>query len=507
MGRLGAARGSGAGVSAAPATRSRALDTALTSVSQLAVLAGAALLGVLIAARFGATARTDGFFAANSLYGMVLFVAQSVRTTAVARLVGERTVERFACSLGAMAWIALGWALVVVLATLALAPLALDEGSLASFRTTIVVLWPAAAMQLFTGLGAAALAALDDYRIAAVAYSCGAAVSVLAFVVLAPGLGVNGVAWALVAGAATAAGVVGAGLMRRGWRPRPPVLGRAARAETGRVLLGAIALVAAQGILVASVALATRTGTGAATIYSYAAMLVMALSAGLVSPIGVVFAPVVARDWDRRASSLVGLALRAFRIGALLTVPAVAFVALLGPAPAKAVLHSVSDADVDRIFATFLVLAPSLLGSLLAMIPLVAVLTEQRFRVLAAWSAGVAAAHIAASVAVVALGGGLIALAVVATASSFGLSFVAVRLGMRGSAGALLASAAGTGAAIVLPGLVAFGAPAIALAGGGFVPALVAWAIGGTAYLAWLLWRAPGELAELRGIVRARGGA
>lgn len=487
--------------------RSRALDTALTSVSQLAVLAGAAALGVLIASRFGATAATDGFFAANSIYGMVLFVAQSLRTTAVARLVGDRTMERFSSALGAIAWIALGWALVTALAAGLLAPLVLDEGSVASFRNAIVVLWPAAALQLFSGLGAAALAADDDYRVAALAYSSGAAVSVAAFLALAPALGVDGVAWALVAGAATAACAVGWGLVRHGWRPRPPTLGRETRLETGRVLLGAIALVAAQGILVASVALATRTGAGAATIYSYAAMLVMALSAGLVSPIGVVFAPVVAREWDRVPATLVPLALRAFRVGTLLAVPAVASVALLGPAPAKALLDSLDASEVDEIFTTFLVLAPSLLGSLLAMIPLVAVLTEQRFRVLAVWSAAVAVAHIVASVAVVVLGGGLPALAAVATASSFGLSAVALGLGMRGSAGDLARRAALSGTEFAVPGLVAFGVPALAFGVASFAACLAAWAIGSVAYLGWLRWRVPDDLGALPRMWRGRADA
>jgi hypothetical protein len=60
---------------AVSSTRSRGLDTAITSVAQVLVLAGAALMGVLIGARFGATPETDGFFTANAIYGVTLFVA------------------------------------------------------------------------------------------------------------------------------------------------------------------------------------------------------------------------------------------------------------------------------------------------------------------------------------------------------------------------------------------------------------------------------------------------
>ncbi len=54
---------------------------------------------------------------------------------------------------------------------------------------------------------------------------------------------------------------------------------------------------------------------GGATIYTYAMMIMLGLTAGLVSPIGVVFAPIVAREWDRDPVTLVPLTMRAFGSG------------------------------------------------------------------------------------------------------------------------------------------------------------------------------------------------
>ncbi len=100
-------------------TRSRGLDTAITSAAQVLVLGGAAILGVLIGARFGATPQTDGFFTANALYGVTLFLAQSLRTTAASRLLGdERPFPRLTAHLDALSVLVVASALLAVLAVL-----------------------------------------------------------------------------------------------------------------------------------------------------------------------------------------------------------------------------------------------------------------------------------------------------------------------------------------------------------------------------------------------------
>ena len=76
-----------------------AASVALTSVAQIATMLLGGVLAVLVAARFGSNARTDGFFAAYGVYAMVILLAQSMRVTVVPRLLdgqnGEASFEAF----------------------------------------------------------------------------------------------------------------------------------------------------------------------------------------------------------------------------------------------------------------------------------------------------------------------------------------------------------------------------------------------------------------------------
>jgi O-antigen/teichoic acid export membrane protein len=488
------------------AVRSRAVDTLLTSVAQVAVLIGAALLGLLIAGRFGTSAQTDGFFTANAIYGLSLFVAQSLRTTTVARLVeGGPGFGALREHLGAVVVVFAGSVAVALLAV-ALAPLlGVSHDARATFQDSVLILCPAAGLQLLTGQAAAMLAALGDYLAASGAYVCGSLAAVAGFFVLTPGLGVEGVPVALTAGAAVTACVTAAGLVRRGWRPEAPRVDAGALRIAARLMLGAASLVAAQLVLTLSVAFAGATGEGHATLYSYAMMAVMLLTAALASPVSIVFAPVVAREWDRRPESLVALTLRAFRTGALLAGPAVAAVVLLGPGPGHTLLSSIADADVDRVFDLVLILAPSLLGTMLVMIPFVGLFAQGRFAELSAWSGVVVLVHAALSAAAVAAGGGLEAVAAVATASSLGLAAVGLVLLFGRGTGAVVAGAARALGAFVLPAAVAFAGAAAVV---GFDRSLgrgaAAFALGAGGYALWLRARHPGEVAGLVAALRPR---
>lgn len=483
-------------------SRSRGLDTVLTAFAQIATMLGAALIGVLIGRRFGSTAETDGFFAANSIYGVSLFVAQSLRTTTAAPLVDSAPgFARFGRYLGGVVWV-IAASLVLAVAAAVLAGLAgIEPDARSSFEFAVLILAVAAALQLFTGLAAAMLAALDDYMAAALAYVIGSLTAIVGVIALTPALGVNGVATATAIGASASAATVAFALAKRGWRPAPPPVNGHSLRTAGQLLLGAISLVAAQLVLVVSVAFAGATGTGNATLYSYSMMAIMLLTAALASPVSIVFAPIVARTWDRKPASLVPMTIGAFRAGALLTGPAVAVLVLCGPQPAGYALSSVSGADINRIFDLILVLSPSLLGTILVMIPLVAVFARRRFTALAAWSGVVVAGHTAALGAAVAMGGSLMAVAAVTTVSSIGLIAVPLALIFGRGAGAVLALAARAIAAFVLPAAAAFGLAALAV---GFDRSLARGAaallIGGIVYGAWLRVRYADEVS---GLVRA----
>ena len=224
--------------------RNRAADTVFTAVGGVAVLFGAALVGILIARRFGASASTDGFFVAHALYAVFLILAQSLRMTTVPRLIDGDIGARFNTELRGIALVFAGSGALFVAAGLGLAPLVASGDALRTFQVALLVLWPAVGLQLFAGLGAAMLATWGDYRVAALAFAAGAVANVAGFLALTPPLGVNGIPAALVVGATVSAGLIALALRRKGrrtrgdgawWAGRGSCVGGADPARRGRV--------------------------------------------------------------------------------------------------------------------------------------------------------------------------------------------------------------------------------------------------------------------------------
>lgn len=485
--------------------RHRAIATLITGISQALTLFGVALLGVLIAARFGSDARTDGFFFANSVYAIVLFVGQSLRTTSVAALVQDP--RRNGPDLVA----AVGWLAVIAGALFALlgavvvpaATADLPDTARTTAQQSLLILWPAAGLQMLGGLIAAVLATRERYALAANAYAVGSAAAVIAFLALTPSAGITGVPFALVCGVLTTVAILGVGAFRHGGLPagRPRLGPSLFRAR--QLLLGATALVAAQLVVTSSVAFAAATGEGAATTYSYAVMAVSALLAAAVTPVSVVFAPVVAREWDRRAESLGVSAVNAYRAGALLTAPLVAGLLLLGPPLAGPLLPALDEDTLDEVFLLALVLSPALLTTLMATIPQLGVLARQRFGALASVSLGVVVVHVALSALILALGGGVRLLAGAATVTSVLLAAAVLTLALGRHAPAVGGRLLVATAQIVAPGIVAFGAAAYLLAGGDdLAGGATAWVAGAVATSGWLWLRRADELRALAAAVR-----
>jgi peptidoglycan biosynthesis protein MviN/MurJ (putative lipid II flippase) len=493
-------------MSEAPVTvsRTRAADTAVTAIGGIAVLFGAALMGVLIARRFGASARTDGFFVANALYGVFLILAQSLRMTAVPRLI-DGTGGRFRTELRGIALVFAGSGALFAAAGLGLAPLVAGGDALRAFQVTLLVLWPAAGLHLFAGLGAAMLATWDDFRVPALAFAAGALANVAAFLVLTPPLEVYGIAAALAVGAGVSAGLIALELRREGRRRQTPASWPetgGARLSAARILLGGIPFVATQLAPLISVAFAATVGAGRASVYWYAVMLLVLLNAALSSPISVVFAPVVARDFARDREASAALTLRAFRAASTLAVPAVAALCLLGPQPADWLLTKLSGSEIDDIFTLLLVLSPALLAAQLMAIPLLVVLARGRLVQLAKWTMLVLAGHAALTAVAAALGLGLFGIAAVATISAFALSGTIALLALGGHAPGVFRGAAKAIAGVVVPALVAFLVPAVALGGGDdLAKGAAAWVLGTLLFLAWLRIARRKELDELLAVV------
>ena len=311
------------------------------------------------------------------------------------------------------------------------------------------------------------------------------------------------------------AGLIALALRRQGRRTRPgPEREEShesawrSRARPGssaaRILLGGVAFVATQIAPLISVAFAGTEGAGRASLYWYAVMLLVLLNAALASPISVVFAPVVARDFSRDRAAAAALTLRAFRAASTLAVPAVAALCLLGPQPAEWLLTKLSESEIDDIFTLLLVLSPALLAAQLMAIPLLVVLAEGRLVQLAKWTMLVLAGHAALTAVAAALDLGLLGIAVVGDhlclcaerRRSSCSACARTRLGVaRGAAKAV--------GAVVVPALVAFLVPAVVLGGGdNLAKGAAAWLIGILLFLAWLRIVRREELDELLAVVR-----
>src|SRR5262249_42025839 len=178
----------------------------LTGVSTAVVSASAAVLGVILARKFGHGVKTDGFFAAYGVYLALVLVAGSLRVIVLPRFAAAQTSGRLPGEV--TTWmVAIAFPL-LVLVVLALAfpdtlAAALTSSSAAREQAAQLLPWVvvSAAAQIYGGLAASALAALDDYAWAAYGFAAGSVAGVLVTLALVDhgvvafgwGLAVNGV--------------------------------------------------------------------------------------------------------------------------------------------------------------------------------------------------------------------------------------------------------------------------------------------------------------------------
>src|SRR5258708_10360115 len=89
----------------------------LTGISTAAVSGSAAVLGLILARKFGHGVKTDGFFAAYGVYLGLVLVAGSLRVIVLPRFVAARAAERLPAEVGTwVAALAVPLVLVMVLA-------------------------------------------------------------------------------------------------------------------------------------------------------------------------------------------------------------------------------------------------------------------------------------------------------------------------------------------------------------------------------------------------------
>lgn len=486
--------------------RKRMRAGAATAVAQVLVMAGSSLLGLLVARRLGSSGATDGFFAANAVYGIALFTAQSLRTTAPATLIdpGPASLARHARAVGL---IALGM-LVLFGAVVAGADVVASEPAAESLRVALAILAPAAVAQLFSGLLAARCAVLGEFGLPAAAYACGTLVMAGLFVALVGPLGVDAIAVSVSTGA-----LVSAAAMVIVWRraersgasegpvteppavvpsapsepapaaslaaavPAPFVAGSRA-ALIAHLLRGALPVLASQVVISVSVFAAGHVAVGGGTLYSYGVLAVAVLVAIVASPVSIVLAPEIARGWDRRAVTLIPATVNSYRLGALL-LPGLAIpVLLVGPAIAQWLLTALSPSDVETAFTVAAVLVPTVLATLLAMVPLVGTVAAGLLGRVGIGVVIVGIVHVPAA-ALAAATDSILVLSIEGALAAFALNAVPIWVALRGAGGVLARAVAAATVRYALPGAAVAVAVWLALgAGMELGPNLVAAAAG-----------------------------
>lgn len=272
---------------------------AMTGAALVVQTGVAALVGVIIAREFGRTAETDGFFAAYGIFIVLALVANAIRLVVLPPLARARDERRlgqetaaWAVSLGA---VAVPLLLVALLAAGPIAALLTGSGPDAAqdaAADALPLLALAGVGQVYAGLAASALAALDDYLTPALGY-IGASVVGLTAILLRLDSGIVAVAEGMALNALLAAAVPVAVLSLRAHRAAMPAAGVRPQRDTlgdriARVARGSALPLALQIAYLVCLPLAAREGVGAVTSFGYAYLACSALVAATAASLGLV---------------------------------------------------------------------------------------------------------------------------------------------------------------------------------------------------------------------------
>ena len=282
----------------------------LTGFAQVVIALAAAGAGALLAQKFGRTAETDGFLAGYGVYLVLVLAAQAFRMVVVpdltraaaeGRLGGETRAFALAFLVLAVPVSALVAAFSQPLGDLITGSLPPQSAHIAA--RALIVLVPAAFVQLLAALGASALAALDSYGTAAAGFACGGLTGLVVFAALADGHGIVALAWGLGVNSFVALAVPFVVLLRRG------ALGGAwpVRLDIGprlwRVFQGAAVPIALQGCYLLALRLSAQLGVGRVTSFSYAYLAASTLVGATAFSLGLISsAPLTRRGFEPAAA-------------------------------------------------------------------------------------------------------------------------------------------------------------------------------------------------------------
>lgn len=327
--------------------RSAVRSGLLTGLSTLILSGSAAAAGAVLAQKFGRTAETDGLLAAYGVYLVLVIGAQAFRLVVLPDLTRAAAAGRLGGETRAYLWAFLALALPASVLVGALSrPLGeAITGSLPGEAARVAgdaLVWlvPAAFAQLGAAVGASALAALDDYGVAASSYAAGGVAGLALFVALADGHGVIALAWGLALNGAISLAVPFAVLAVRGELGGPGHGGLRLGERLWRLTQGAALPIAIQGFYVVALRLAADLGVGKVTSLSFAYLIAAVLVTATASSVALISsAPLTRRglDGDTAAehivhSSWLSLALIAGAAGVFVLVGGRIVAAVLGGA-------------------------------------------------------------------------------------------------------------------------------------------------------------------------------
>jgi peptidoglycan biosynthesis protein MviN/MurJ (putative lipid II flippase) len=291
-------------------TRSAVRSGLVTGLAQVALSLAAAGAGALLAQKFGRSAKTDGFLAAYAVYTLLVLAAQAFRLVVVPDLTRAATAGRLGGESRAygIAFLALAIPVCVLVGLLShplgeLVTGTLPETSAHVASRALVVLVPAAFLQLLAALAASVLAALDSYAIAAAGFGVSGLVGLALFAALAGPVGIVALAWALLVNAVVALAVPVWALVRRGALRGPSPERLHVGPRLWHLLQGAAVPLALQTCYLAALRFASHLGVGEVTSFTYAYLAASTLVTATGFALGVISsAPLTRRGVDAEAA-------------------------------------------------------------------------------------------------------------------------------------------------------------------------------------------------------------
>ena len=285
------------------------LGSGLVTGVALAVQTGlAGVVGIILGREFGRGPVTDGFFAAYGVFVVVVLAANAIRVTVLPSFARAREDNRLGGEVAAYAVTLASISLPVLLAGVLLAEqianlLTGGHGgvTLATAEETLPWMLLAAVLQIFAGLAASALAALDDYVTPAIGFVAGSVAGLALILVrvdadgviaLAHGMALNGAVAVAVPVTVLALRARTAAMPRDAVRPR----GEQYRLRLATMGSGISLPLALQATYLICLPLAAHEGEGAVTSFGFAYLISSAVVAVTASSLGLVTAVPLTRD-------------------------------------------------------------------------------------------------------------------------------------------------------------------------------------------------------------------